>query len=280
MSVVESKKYQYLINLYEIVSNYANLIYKEEKYELIEDLEDICKNNEFLKNYYHKLNNIPEFFRWRIPAQMCITAIRNLSLSDIDKFVIDASRDIYYDKIYSFFMQNGLIYNKNGNLKESYNQWESGTARKSSEVLVLSHISKTDFKVLNPLQYDIIYSLINNYSILTFGVDDSIIKLIEIFCYENFNIIETALSEQEKILFKKMYCNREPIYKITDDLTSVKDIVNCKRNIISKCIIIMNKYYKKKYFTNYIMTLEDSIDFYHSPVVEVSNGKIIRKIKK
>lgn len=279
-SIIDSSKFKYLYDLYEIINEYEKKIYEEEKYELIDEFEEFVKNNPILNSCYKKMLAAPLLFRWKIPKQICLNEFRKLSQLDIEKFVIDASRNIYTDKNYRFFMDNGLIYNKNGFAKENFNQWEYGTAKNSSEVLVLNYIKREDFKILNPLQYDILYCLINNYSIFSSQINSEIIDMLSIFSEENFSEIQKLFdNEVELALFNHMYRDREAIFKIIETTTGFSNLLQFKKRILSKCINYMKKVYNMSYTDIYIATLEETVDLYDNPVVEVKDGKIIRKVK-
>lgn len=293
-----------------VISNHDNSIIQSdefdlyvEKLNLIRSINEQCKNmaneehvNEVKKDAFlekiiadsqqYKENIITrrflkiDEFDYLYPEIILKENIGKIKQSNINKLVIDASKNIYNDSVYGFFFNNEMICNRTGFTKTSYNQRESGTAKNSSELVVLNYISIEDMKILNPLQYDIIYALCMNHTFMFGNISPKIYEQVDIFSEENYRIIQNELeSELEHLLFEKMYIERKPIYEIVTTIQGYKNVIALKKNILDKCVRLLNKYFKEQYYGRYFPTIEENINLSKSPVVEVKEGKILRKVR-
>lgn len=129
--------------------------------------------------------------------------IRNLKLYEIEKFVIDLSNG--HDNFYRLFIDSEMVNNKNGTIKTDRYFREINYTNKDSEVLVLGQIPSCYYKILQPLQYDLLYALLNNQSINAITID--ILKIIEQFkinclsCIYNINMNEDFNGIIKEIFF-------------------------------------------------------------------------------
>lgn len=253
------------------IDEYNELINQDEILKSIYD-ELRQQTDDYSKIYLNKLEHYVLY-----PKRWLMGTMIDIKQKDVKKLVIDASRNIYDDEVYKFFFEKHLIFNKDGFQKESYNQRESGTAKNSGELVVLNYISEKDIKILNPLQYDIIYGLCMNYSFGIGNLPNKIFEQIDIFCEDNYKIIESILTIEEINLFKNMYVERKPIYQLVTNIEDFKIIIGLKKNILSKCVELLNRTFNEKYSKGYMPIIEQTIDLYKSPVVKVENGKILRK---
>lgn len=156
-------------------------------------------------------------------------ALTEVKQCDIEKMVITSSHDIYNDSVYSLFFKAGLVKDK-----EEKNMNNVGNLK---EVLVLNYISKDDIKILNPLQYDILYFLKRRYDI---KIDSTIIRYLSIFDTENLIEISKLFEDKgERYLFENMYCQRKSIYILKNEIGFDNTII-LKTFVLRKCIKLIN----------------------------------------
>jgi len=283
-SIIESTAYDVIMDKLNV---YESIYSKIKDGLTLEEYNELINQDDVLKSIYEDLRNQDDLYSKIILKNIDQyilhprTRLRWLTIvipqNEIKKLVINASNGIYNDELYKFFFEKHLIFNKTGFQKENYNQRECGTAKNSGELIVLNHISEKDIKILNPLQYDIIYALCENHTFLFGNINPKIFEQVDMFCEENYSKIENILQdENEKLLFKYMYMERKPIYKISSTIQGYEFVINLKKKILQKCIELLNKKFNERYST-YTPVLEQTIDLYKSPVVKVENGKILRK---
>lgn len=285
-SVIESDFYDIIkekINLYESIFNKA----MNERLT-IEQYKDLINQDEILSSVYADLEksdniyagiirrNIDLYLRY--PKGSLAGEIFRMPQAEVKKMVIDTSSNIYFDKTYKEFFELGLIHNKNGERKEKFNQWEYGTAKNSSEVLVLNHISSDDIQVLNPLQYDILYVLIRSFP---FGsIKPEVIEMLDLFKEENYSKIRNLFKDSNELLvFDNLYVQRKSILNACETRQVFRAAIYYKREIIKKCIQYLNYTLNKKFYDKYIPTIDETIKLNECPAIELQGDKILKKVR-
>lgn len=283
-SVIESDMYDSLIEKLDLHDS----IYRRAKNgELtLEEYKNLIAKDKVLSAIYEDLENSNDIhakmvldsplFYVKYPEGVLNNLIIRMSQSEVKKMVIDASTNIYTDKIYSSFFEKGLIFNKSGYQKEKFNYWEYGTARNSSEVIVLNHISCNDIKILNPLQYDILYALLNNYSI--HNITNEIIQMLDLFKEENYLKIRNLFQDSKELLvFDCLYVERNSILSACETKNVFNNAILYKEIIVRKCIQYLNYKLNKKYYCKYAPAIERVIKLNDCPGIELQGDKILKK---
>jgi len=238
---------------------------------------DIRPHVAIIKNHYETeiksfaFNELSQMFKYGlIDEEQLIRHIRNLRLSEIEKFVIDLSNGSDY--FYNLFIGSEMVNKRDGNLKLEPCLRESRYANKDSEVLVLGQISKCDYQILQPLQYDLLYALLNNGTIeeINKGILNIIkeLKINYLCCAYNIEANEefngilkeifSLLNEKEKNIFYKIYIERKTISFLTDnDYILKNEVINIQRDILKKIVFLLNETRLFGLNTENIRTLEE-----------------------
>lgn len=262
--------YNRTINCGLTVEDYKKSIAQDEVLSMI--YKELDEDNGWLNTIIN--SNIALYVSY--PKSKLLNCITMMKQSDVKKMVIDASNNIYNDKTYKMFFDAGIIYNKNGERKTCFNQWEYGTARNSSEVIVLNHIASQDIQILNPLQYDVLYTLLNSFSLYSITLE--VIQMLDIFKEENYPTIRCLFQNKyELLVFDCMYVNRMSILNMAYTKTLFKNIIYYKELVLQKCIQYLNHVLSKKYNDKAIFCLESCINLYDSSVVQLQGEKILKK---
>ncbi len=214
-------------------------------------------NSQKFLNYYNE-------YRETQNSEKFIAQVRNMKLKEIEKLVFDFSDR--YDRLYNWLIKQHVIRmkNKEQSIKLVESDREIYYAQKQKEVLVLSKIPASDCMKLYPLQYDVLYALIENGSVknihddiiqmllndlnipcthVTYPINDiNMIKMILDHLPVHLKKLFESFDDSEKFFFIELYIKRTSVFNIWNQGYDEQLIVNSLVQILQKTIMMLNQH--------------------------------------